>query len=394
VITGPAEEIRDLSIIDFKSAVWTDPAGNLRALNLPTPAQAGPAGQPFSFMFNGTRWVGYWSQQIGVIMHPWGDASKGITVWTPGNAFGIGVVMLGGGVVRVGRCFGKGELYSDYDFKDINLNTEVLAPFIIYPPGEPIPHPKEGDIPPIRPVWIGAYKDVNFTLGGNCRFGLNNDLRRASDGALIATFSGDSTLWTRPDGSTLVGVYCYLDAPGPDTIASARIAMTSLCEMGLGGARGKDVVLLCQMYDRNFTWKNEATLAGIMLPYADVINKHPEIKAALFFSGPDRLGGTAQHPALAEWYKAIVAKVTGEPPLNGDDLDMTDDQVKLLGTTIAQSIIDGLGGAKAFVEGDKVSLTADTGKIVTNEHNSPGAPLLANRTVVGPWETFTINKVG
>jgi hypothetical protein len=180
--------------------------------------------------------------------------------------------------------------------------------------GEAIPLPEV--LAPIKPVWIGAYKDKGLTLGGNCTFVEGpGTITRLRDGAIIATMvdGSDSTKWTTPAGNVWDGVYTYIDAPGPDTIMDAQNAMRALIVNRVAEVpQGRGIVLICQMYDRNLTWKNEATLAGIMLPYAQVANSFPEVKAMLFFSGPDRRGGTGDHPALATWYKAIVAAVQGE----------------------------------------------------------------------------------
>jgi hypothetical protein len=197
-----------------------------------------------------------------------------------------------------------------------------VADPVYVPPAEVIPVPQPGEIAPLRPLWIGAYKDAGRTLGGNCEFGPTGWLVRRRDAMPIAKLGADSTIWMTPIGETWMGIYAYLPPPGPATVAEARAALKVYCEEKLMQVpQGTPVVLLCQMYDRrtnreNNGWTREAPLVGLLAVYPEVARAHPQIVALLFFSGPDRLGGTGQHPAMIPWYEAIAAAVEGEPAID------------------------------------------------------------------------------
>jgi len=265
--------------------------------------------------------------------------------------------------------------------------ARIDPPFVPDPP-EPIPLPKDGDIPDLGELWFGAYKDKHDTLDeSNCVFSDDGVHLIDLDDRPIMEQTNDSTTWTLPDGSTIPGLYCYLD-PGLQnlSIGQIRASAKALCEKELVSVTDPKVVLLLQFYDRNLLWKNEVTLAAIPQAYADFIAAHKDrIFAALAFSGPDRKGGTGDHPVLKDWFQAMAAKVktpvTPVPPtpIPGDDMNQAETTALILKLL------------------SKVHITAANGKLVAAEigQSTPLAPLNARTpaTAPGPWEEFKIDPI-
>ena len=117
------------------SCVWGW-QGEFYSFNCRLPKQAGPSGGPIPFKVNGEDWIGYWCNNIGVVVHPY-DSLEGYLIypneWYKGGSEGCWWADFVGvdGKIRVTYSHGSGEytggskleLY-DIDPNDARTNFE------------------------------------------------------------------------------------------------------------------------------------------------------------------------------------------------------------------------------------------------------------------------------
>jgi hypothetical protein len=165
-LAQPSE--RSLRVVHATGAIWIDQTGTIHHVGLgpAQPAQVGPAGRPCTFMVGDVRLIAYWSERYGVVAHPMTDASRGVVLFPPSEAFGVDAVAPGT-VIRGVCASGEGELPSDARFSDVDLATTAFAPFV---PTAPAPPPAPVDLPAEPPALARIGTRLTACYPGN--FGL------------------------------------------------------------------------------------------------------------------------------------------------------------------------------------------------------------------------------
>ncbi len=79
-------------------------------------------------------------------------------------------------------------------------------------------------------------------------------------------------------------------------------------------ATTKPVVLICQAYDRNGLWTDEAAIADLQAQYVEVARAFPQVVGLLWFSD-GRPGGTREYSSWRHWHEATLGVISSAPPI-------------------------------------------------------------------------------
>lgn len=229
---------RDLHVVGPAQALWRDDAGRLSVVGLSVPAQAGPAIGARRAMVAGHPWIVYWTEAIGLVAHPWEDASLGYVLERQPIAFNHDAVGLPAKPpmganpppprLRVAWSISQGESPGSLVVRDRIIGVDAMERLV--PPVKPIE-----PIKPIKPSPLPIYpyyhpKEYSMSVnetgaikGPGNKFGrvLASSLGTGPFGWYAVTFDRDTPdddCWwtlTMPDGRyalTHTKVPCILGA--------------------------------------------------------------------------------------------------------------------------------------------------------------------------------------
>jgi len=132
----------DLDIVGRRQAIWQE--GNyLRVAGLPIPQQVGRAWRPQAHYINGAWWVSYYSDAVGIVLHPFASTDGivvvpvGVDAWHTARAFGT--------VVLFALSSSEAEQPGQIRRQAYDVTAVPLSPLV--PPPDPGPTPPD-PVPP------------------------------------------------------------------------------------------------------------------------------------------------------------------------------------------------------------------------------------------------------
>jgi hypothetical protein len=144
--------VRDLQVLGPRAAAWTE-AQRICVAGVSVPSQIAPAWRPRVAFVAGAAWIVYWTEVLGLVAHPWQDASRGFVIQLGDRAFNHDAVGLDGSL-RVAFSLTQGEGPYDLVTVDRRPDVDTVDLWRLLPqPIPPIPpQPPTPPVPPVPPV--------------------------------------------------------------------------------------------------------------------------------------------------------------------------------------------------------------------------------------------------
>jgi hypothetical protein len=143
----------DVQLLGQRRAIWTT-AQQVFTTGIPKPTTISPAvWRPRVANVAGEWWVAYWTNERGLVVHPF-TSIRGYVVRTTPDAFSHDMIAIGRSL-RVSFATNEGETPGSVVTRDINIDTEPRVDLTIVPPPPP-PEPVS-----VKPAAVSVDK---FTL--------------------------------------------------------------------------------------------------------------------------------------------------------------------------------------------------------------------------------------
>lgn len=324
----------DLQLLGDKRAVWHE-RNLIRAVGIPIPLQVGRAYRPRAYFVNGVWFISYYSDQMGIVLHPFNDPSKGFSITPPGVDAWYGSELLADGMtVRFALSVHEGEQPGEVTHHDVNLDVEPMQDLI-----RPITIPRIA-----RPIWLGF---LEFGPGPDSPGNMSVIIRNITgvlkkpylssiesegkvSGKCIGQWFGGATVeeieakavaypnpvaywddrnWPRwpklPLGSWLcIRGYCRANET-PEAFE------TDLRQIIASVPAGQLVALIAQCYTNNTN--NTTDLRGLVPVFARLARDCQNVIAILGFSGAGRDTGLTSHPEVRPLWEELAAGIPRPP---------------------------------------------------------------------------------
>jgi hypothetical protein len=120
---GPGDRVEQygLCVLGPTSALWLGPSNAFEVLNGTLPDQIGAAWNPVSILVGADRWIAYWCDEYGYVLHPY-DSLEGYVVESSPHVFWPDAVAVSG-LIRVAFAWNQGEQPSEIIVRDFNLSA-------------------------------------------------------------------------------------------------------------------------------------------------------------------------------------------------------------------------------------------------------------------------------
>lgn len=323
--------VYDLQLLGNLRAIWRDEGFRIRTIGIPPCIQIGNAYRPRATFINNEWWVCYWSEPVGVVLHPF-NSTVGYTIVPPGiDAFNHDAVALSNDIEKVVWSTTQGELPEHYREKFTNVLTESrkeLAPKI--------------EIPMIdKPCWLCWFEFVNdlayippcnsfmwvkqtgkITKLDRTQFAqwaqgdTVEEIERQDNGQYPIVAYWDSRFWPRlpnlrPNSWTAIQAYCKSSETPIQFELSLRNYINSL-------PNNRKYCLVCQCYTDNNSLTKD--IIEIIPVFARLARDYPQIDFLMPFNDQGRgnsvVGGGLQwNPAAKPYWEQLYSGIAGEPEM-------------------------------------------------------------------------------
>jgi hypothetical protein len=336
--------IYDLQLLGAKRAIWKNQDGHrIRTHNIPPCIQIGNAWRPRAVFINDEWWVCYFSDAVGLVLHPF-NSTIGYTITPPGvDAFGHDAVALGS-FVKVAWSTTQGELPQHYRDRVINIATEprqelsptVTIPVIgkpcwccwfefvndlaYLPPGNSFMWVKQGGIiTKADRTQFAAW--VQIDPGNPATHSVEFIEQQCNNNPLPCVAYWDSRVWPRlpnikSSDWTAIQAYCRVGETPQRFEIDLRNYINTL-------PQDRKYCLVCQCYSDNASLTKD--LIGIVPVYAALARDYKQINFLMPFNdqgrGNAQVGGGLQwNPQVKPYWDQLFAGITGEPSMANPQL--------------------------------------------------------------------------
>jgi hypothetical protein len=118
---APSDRVEQygLCVLGPTSALWLGPSNAFEVLNGTLPDQVGAAWSPVSILVGTDRWIAYWCDEYGYVLHPY-DSLEGYLIEAGPHVFWPDAIAVSG-QIRVAFSWTQGEQPGEIVVRDINL---------------------------------------------------------------------------------------------------------------------------------------------------------------------------------------------------------------------------------------------------------------------------------
>jgi len=323
--------VYDLQLLGQHRAIWRDEGHIIHTYGIPSCIQIGSVWRPRAVKVDGTWFVCYFSDLVGVVLHPF-DSTEGWVIAPPGvDAFQHDMIAIGI-VIELAWSARAGELPEDLRERAINTFTE--------PRVQLIPTIK---IPAInKPCWLGWFEFIEPTIPfapSNCI------LRVRTEPGTIRELEGNQfALWVQSLDGTVESIeqqaansghptVCYWDGRDwprlPNLPLNAWLGLQAYCKSYESPEKFElimrsyiegiylnypKIALVCQCYTSNDSLTKD--IRGVVPVYARLARDYPRINMLLAFSDQGRATGYNDHPEVRSLWQDLFNGITGEPTMS------------------------------------------------------------------------------
>lgn len=324
--------VHDLQLLGNKRAIWKNLSDNkIMTFGIPPCIQVGNAYRPRATFINGEWWVCYWSDSVGLILHPFNSTVGYIVVPLEIDAFGHDAIAFDT-IEKIAWSTTAGELPEHYRDKFIDTavdQRQELVPQIQVPAiGKPcwlcwFEFVDElAYIPPGNSyMWVKQGGGITRTNGelfaqwveGNTV----EEIERQDNGSFPIVAYWDSRVWPRlpnisPKSWTAIQAYCKVTETPQQFEMNLSNYINTL-------PMDRKYCLVCQCYSDNNSLTKD--LIGIVPVFARLARDYNQISFLMPFNDQGRgnaeVGGGLQwNPQVKPYWEQLYAGIIGEPVAN------------------------------------------------------------------------------